>query len=68
MRRLSEQEISLRKRYGVRTQRELIRAIRDDYNAECYDPAEPESYTTLAMAEVMLDGMLEAEYQRIHGS
>jgi hypothetical protein len=57
----SEQLIRLLARYGVRTQRELLRAIRDEYTVET-----GERYTLLD-AELMLDGMLEAEYQRIAG-
>jgi hypothetical protein len=59
----SPQMRSLLKRYGVTTERALIRAIRDEYNRECVEDGE-EKYT-LFTAELMLDEMLEAEYQRL---
>lgn len=52
---------NLKQRYGVTTQRDLLRAIRDEYARETGEPY------TLFDAELMLDGMLEAEYQRIEG-
>jgi hypothetical protein len=58
---ISPQESRLLDRYGVTTRRDLIRAIRDEYSRET-----GERYT-LRDAELMLDGMMEAEYQRIAG-
>jgi hypothetical protein len=52
---------SLMRRYHVTTERALLRAIRDDWTTNT-----GERYT-LRDAELMLDGMLEAEYQRIEG-
>ena len=59
--RRSPQMASLQARYGAATKAGLLRAIRDDYNRECGEGF------TIRDAEMMLDGMLEAEYQRIAG-
>lgn len=61
----SPQMRNLKARYGVTTERALVRAIRDDIDAECLDPGEEP--TPLTVAEVWLDQALEAEYQRIAG-
>lgn len=58
-RTISEQERRIRIRYGVESRRALLAAIRDDFAAET-----GERYT-LRDADLLLDGMLEAEYQRI---
>lgn len=57
----SQQMTNLLTRYGVTTERNLIRAIRDEYATETG------VRYTLAEAAVILDHMLEAEYQRIEG-
>ena len=59
----SPQMQNLKARYRVSTRRALVRAIRDDIDAECLDPGEKP--TPLTVAEVWLDQALEAEYQRI---
>lgn len=57
----SPQMASLKRRYRVTTKRALLRAIADEYTRET-----GEKYT-LRDADLILDGMLEAEYQRIEG-
>ena len=52
---------SLMAKYGVTTQRDLLRKIAAEYTQETGERF------TQADAAVMLDGMLEAEYQRIEG-
>jgi hypothetical protein len=52
---------NLMTRYGVTTERSLLHAIAQEYTRET-----PERHT-IRDAELMLDGMLEAEYQRIEG-
>jgi hypothetical protein len=71
---------SLMKKYNVTTERALLQAIADDYNRECFDPEDttfkwdetkqdydevPAEPFTVRDAELMLDGMLEAEYQKL---
>ena len=58
---LSAQMARLLYRYSVRTEAELVRAIRDEHIRETGERF------TLLDAELMLDGMLEAEYQRLNG-
>jgi hypothetical protein len=58
---VSEQMANLRARYKVRNEKELIRAIRAEYERETGERF------TLRDAAVILDQMLEAEYQRIAG-
>lgn len=57
----SEQMRSLLARYGVRSENGLVRKIRDEYERETGERP------IRVVAEVILDGMLEAEYQRIEG-
>jgi hypothetical protein len=52
---------NLMKRYQVTTERELLRAIVREYQAETG------SRYSLREASIILDEMLEAEYQRIEG-
>ena len=61
----SPQMVNLMRRYRVTSQAALVRAIRDEYTAETCEPGERP--VSLATAEVILDRMLEAEYQRIAG-
>ncbi|MGV0985053.1 MAG: hypothetical protein ACOYB2_10890 [Limnohabitans sp.] len=56
-----DQMQSLKAQYGVTTKRDLVRAIADEFALETGERR------SVVMAEVMLDGMLEAEYQRIEG-
>lgn len=63
----SPQMQNLLNRYGVATEPALLQAIADELNEECWDPADGEDPFTAADAGLMLDGMLEAEYQRIAG-
>jgi hypothetical protein len=56
----SPQMANLLKRYRVRTEKELIRMIRNEYLEET-------GSCTLLEAEGLLEQMLEAEYQRIEG-
>lgn len=58
---MSEQMDRLMRRYSVTTEQELIRAIAEEYTVETGE------FHSLADAELMLDGMLEAEYQKIAG-
>jgi len=58
----SPQMTGLMGRYGVTTQAALLRAVRDEWTRET-----GERYT-IRDAELMLDGMLEAEYQRLEGA
>lgn len=58
---MSEQLDNLLRGYGVTTERELVLAIQREYAGETGEEV------TIADAEVILDGMLEAEYQRIAG-
>jgi hypothetical protein len=51
--------------YRVTTKSALLRAIRDELNAECYDPADGWPPFTTRDAALSLDGMLEAKYQRM---
>jgi hypothetical protein len=53
-------------RYEVTTQRALIRAIRDELIEETWEEGDGPK-PTLLTAELMLDGMLDAEYERIAG-
>jgi hypothetical protein len=57
--------VNLMRRYRVTTRAALVRAIRDNYTAETCEPGERP--VSLATAEVLLDRLLEAEYQRIAG-
>jgi hypothetical protein len=52
---------SLMAQYGVTTERALTRAIAAEYTRETGER------WTIADAALLLDGMLEAEYQRIEG-
>jgi len=61
----SPQMANLMARYSVTNQKDLVRAIRDEFNLMCVDV--DEEPFTLAWAENMLDQLLEAEYQRIQG-
>jgi hypothetical protein len=71
---------SLKAKYGAKTKRELLRKIRDDWNRECFDPQDtdlrwdeaklefvtvPAKPFTVEDADLALDGMLEAEYQKM---
>jgi hypothetical protein len=58
---MSEQVDRVMAQYGVTTEKALIRAVRDEYTRETGERF------TLKDAELMLDGMYEAEYQRIAG-
>lgn len=58
---MSEQMDNLKARYGVTTKQRLIWAIMVEQRAETGEAV------TLRDAELLLDGMLEAEYQRIAG-
>ena len=58
---MSAQMTALKAQYGVSTQRALVQAIADEFARET---GERRSVRT---AEVLLDGMLEAEYQKIEG-
>ena len=60
---LSEQMQNLLKRFGVTTEAELLEAIAQDQATETEEPIED----MRAIAGVLLDRMLEAEYQRIEG-
>jgi hypothetical protein len=57
----SQQMANLLKRYHVTTEKELIKAIRDEFTIET-----GHKYG-LQEASILLDQMLEAEYQRIEG-
>lgn len=57
----SQQFQNLLDRYGVTTKRDLLRAIAREYTEETGERH------TQADAELLLDPMLEAEYQRIAG-
>jgi hypothetical protein len=57
----SPQMVNLLRRYRVKTEKELIRAIRNEWSEETG------TRYTEADAAVILDQMLEAEYQRIEG-
>lgn len=57
----SPQMTRLLERYGVTSERDLLRAIRDEYLEET------DERLTLRVCGVLLDQMLEAEYQRIAG-
>jgi hypothetical protein len=59
--RRSPQVQSVYDQYGVRTMPELLRAVRDEYALETGEPF------TLRDADLMLDGMFEAEFQKIEG-
>jgi hypothetical protein len=56
----SPQMAKLLERYKVTSEKALIKAIRDEYREET-------GSCTLVEASYLLDGMLEAEYQRIEG-
>jgi hypothetical protein len=58
---VSKQVDRVMAQYGVTTEKALIRAVRDEYTRETGERF------TLRDAELMLDGMYEAEYQRIAG-
>jgi hypothetical protein len=62
---MTPQMKSLCKKYGVTTQKQLLRAICDEWTRETCEEGEPP--VSLATGEVLLDRMLEAEYQRIYG-
>jgi hypothetical protein len=76
----SEQVKRVMARYNVTTKPDLLRAVRDELNEECFDPNDtdmkwnettqsfdevPAKPFTLRDAELRLDGMFEAEYQRL---
>jgi hypothetical protein len=58
---VSRQMLNLLGRYGAANERQLLRAIAKEYTEETGERH------TLRDAEALLDGMLEAEYQRIEG-
>ena len=58
---MSEQMERLLKNYKVTTEKQLLREIAKEYSRETGEKF------TVRDAELMLDGMLEAEYQRIEG-
>lgn len=58
---MSEQMDNLLRAYGVQTEAQLVRAIQDEYELETNERP------TKRVAQVILDRMLEAEYQRIEG-
>ena len=58
---MSEQKRRLLERYGVTTERALVRAIQDEYEQETGERP------VRVVAEIILDEMLEAEFQRIEG-
>ena len=58
---MSEQMERLLKNYNVTTEKQLLREIAKEYSRETGEKF------TVRDAELMLDGMLEAEYQRIEG-
>lgn len=53
--------------YGVTSERALIRAIRDELIEETWEPGDGPK-PTLRDAELQLDGMLEATYQRMQSA
>ena len=63
----SEQTKRLMARYRVTTMRDLLRAMRDELNTECWQEGDGPKFT-LRDAELSLDSALEAEYQRLAGS
>ena len=58
---MSQQMENLLKRYNVTTEKELIKKIAKEWTEETG------VRTPLYIAEIYLDQMLEAEYQRIEG-
>lgn len=60
----SQQVTNVMARYQVTTKAALLRAVRDELNEECWEPGDGPKFT-VKDAELRLDGMYEAEYQRI---
>lgn len=57
----SQQMRNLKRQYNVKTEEELLRAVQVEWSEETGE------YVTPREAEVILDHLLEAEYQRIEG-